>query len=118
MRTKQTGRNELQDVLALAAERGVSYATAIGGRRVSPTAEALAALREFRGPMPEEPCDAREVIETLDRVGSPGTVATQGGRYFGFVIGGSLPAVTGASWLASAWDQNVGLRVMSPIAAE
>jgi glutamate/tyrosine decarboxylase-like PLP-dependent enzyme len=54
----------------------------------------------------------------LDEFGSPATVATTGGRYFGYVIGGVLPAALGANWLAGAWDQNAALRGMSPIAAE
>ena len=54
----------------------------------------------------------------LDEFGSPATVATTGGRYFGFVTGGALPAAVGANWLAGVWDQNASLRVMSPIAAE
>jgi len=54
----------------------------------------------------------------LDEVGSPATVASTGGRYFGFVIGGTLPAAMAANWLAGAWGQNVALRVMSPVAAE
>jgi glutamate/tyrosine decarboxylase-like PLP-dependent enzyme len=54
----------------------------------------------------------------LDEFGSPATVATTGGRYFGYVIGGVLPAALGANWLAGAWDQNAALRAMSPIAAE
>jgi glutamate/tyrosine decarboxylase-like PLP-dependent enzyme len=59
-----------------------------------------------------------QVIEKLDELGSPATVATTGGRYFGFVIGGTLPASLAANWLAGAWDQNAALRVMSPVAAE
>jgi glutamate/tyrosine decarboxylase-like PLP-dependent enzyme len=57
-------------------------------------------------------------LELLDDAGSPATVATTGGRYFGFVNGGILPAALAANWLAGAWNQNAALRVMSPIAAE
>jgi glutamate/tyrosine decarboxylase-like PLP-dependent enzyme len=57
------------------------------------------------------------VLRQLDECGSPGTVANAGGRFFGFVNGGSVPAALAANVLAAAWDQNVGLRVMSPIAA-
>ena len=110
--------SEMRELLELAAEKGVRYAEGVVARSVAPSAEAVAGLARFREKLPEESSDARSMIEMLDEVGSPATVASTGGRYFGFVIGGSLPAVMAANWLAGAWDQNACLRVMSPVAAE
>ncbi len=62
--------------------------------------------------------DAAEVLALLDDIGSPATVKTTGGRYFGFVVGGSLPAAMSAKLLATVWDQNAGLTVMSPVASK
>jgi glutamate/tyrosine decarboxylase-like PLP-dependent enzyme len=69
------------------------------------------------GPLPEEPVPADEVVEELAAAAEPGLVAMGSGRYFGFVIGGALPAALAADWLATAWDQNAGLYVAGPSAS-
>jgi len=104
--------------LEAASERAHEYLRTVGQRKVSASAEAVEALVHFREPFPDRPSDPVEVVELLARLGAPATVATTGRRYFGFVIGGVLPASMAASWLASTWDQNAALRVMSPVAAE
>ncbi len=86
-------------------------------RGVTPTREALANLRRLDEPLPEHPTDPAAVIALLDEIGSPATLGSAGGRFFGFVVGGSLPATVAANWLAAAWDQNAGIVVLSPIAA-
>jgi glutamate/tyrosine decarboxylase-like PLP-dependent enzyme len=107
-------RPSTADALALAARRAVAYLNGLKARRVAPDEAGLAGLRAIGGPLPEEPSDALTVIELLDRAGSPATVATAGGRFFGFVNGAALPVSVAATWLASAWDQNSALRVMAP----
>jgi len=111
----QRGNDE---VLSFAAERARRYVREIGGHRAGPAASDVAALARFHEPFPETGTDAKEVVRILDELGSPATTASAGGRYFGFVNGGALPASMGANWLASAWDQNTSLRVMSPVGAE
>jgi len=75
----------------------------------------LARLAELSEPLPEQPEAPTAVLEMLDRIGSPATMGMAGRRYFGFVIGGSLPAALAANWLAGAWDQCPGLFTASPI---
>ena len=107
----------MNDLLAEVARRSAAYLESLPGRRVAPAAESVARLGELGGAVPEGPSDPAAVIRLLDDVGSPATVASTGGRYFGFVIGGALPATLAANWLAGAWDQNAGYTVMSPVAA-
>jgi len=101
-----------------AAERSYEYLRLIENRKVAPGKAAVAALEEFREAFPEEPADPANVVTLLDKLAAPATMATTGRRYFGFVIGGTLPASLAASWMVSAWDQNTAMRVMSPAAAE
>lgn len=107
-----------EPALRRAAERSYEYLRTVENRGVAPSVAAVEALEHFREEFPENPSDPLEVVKLLDELGAPATVATTGGRYFGFVIGGALPASLAASWLANTWDQNAALRVMSPVAAE
>jgi glutamate/tyrosine decarboxylase-like PLP-dependent enzyme len=75
------------------------------------------ALASLALPLPEIGVDPVQVIDDLVRAADPGLVASAGSRYFGFVIGGSLPVALAADWLTAAWDQNAGLYVISPAAA-
>ncbi len=106
--------NDLRELLDSAAERSVRYLGGIRERRVMPSPEALADLSRLDEPLPEGPSPADETLALLDETVSPATVATTGGRYFGFVVGGALPATVAASWLAAAWDQNVGAVALAP----
>jgi glutamate/tyrosine decarboxylase-like PLP-dependent enzyme len=106
----------MERLLADAAQRAAHYLEALPEGRVSPSPPALERLRELAIPLQEEPLDAAAVLQELDTIGSPATVASAGGRFFGFVIGGCLPAALAANILAAAWDQNAGLEVSSPIA--
>jgi glutamate/tyrosine decarboxylase-like PLP-dependent enzyme len=113
--------NELakrDQLLREAAETARKYVCEIGERRVAPSEKDLDRLKEFHEPFPNASSDPIDVLKKLDRIGSPATLATTGGRYFGFVNGGTLPASLAANWLAGAWDQNVALRAMSPTAAD
>src|SRR5579862_7577663 len=108
----------MQDLLQDAAARAIRYAAAAGQRRVSPHPGDITRLEALGGALPQNPGDPKETLALLDEIGSPATVATGGGRYFGFVIGGAVPGALAANWLAGVWDQNAAFAVMSPVAAK
>jgi glutamate/tyrosine decarboxylase-like PLP-dependent enzyme len=107
----------MKDLLLDASARAARYVSGIGNRRITPHPADITRLSALGGPLPEEPCDPQKVLALLDDVGSPATIASTGGRYFGFVTGATLPAALAANWIAGAWDQNAAMRVMSPVAA-
>jgi len=104
----------MQALLQDAAQRGIRYLATVNERNVPPLPAAVGALSEFDEALPNTPTDPAQVLAMLDEIGSPATVASAGGRYFGFVTGGSLPVAVAANWLATSWDNNSGLTVMSP----
>jgi len=108
----------VHDLLAEAADRATRYLAGLGDRPVGVDAAAIRELDRLDEPFPDGPTDAGAVLAMLDEIGSPATTATASGRFFGFVIGGTLPVALAANWLAGAWDQNAALTVTSPIAAK
>ncbi len=103
------------ELLRDAAERSIAYLAGLNARSVRVTPEAVDALAALETPLPRTPGDAAAILAQLDALGSPATTATAGGRFFGYVIGGALPAALAAAWLAAAWDQNAGVATLAPI---
>ena len=106
----------MEKLLFEAAKRADRYLKELETRQVSPSPKAIAGLKRLDVPLQDEPIDPLSVLSELDEFGSEATIASAGGRYFGFVIGGSLPASLAANILAGAWDQNGGLEATSPVA--
>ncbi|WP_417450771.1 pyridoxal phosphate-dependent decarboxylase family protein [Kordiimonas sp.] len=109
-----TYKKELQTAAALAQE----YLAQVLNMPVFPGAEAREGLGAFDEALPQTGEDAVATLELLHSAGSPATTATTGARYFGFVVGGALPASTAANWLATAWDQSPSSEMNSPAAVK
>ena len=109
---------KLNELLRDAADRSAKFLSDIETRSVSPSPSAVAALSKFDIALQSDSIDADRVLAELDTIGSPATVGIAGPRFYGMVIGGSLPAALAANWLASAWDQNTGLYNLTPATAQ
>ncbi len=114
--TEGTSHNR-DELLRDAAERAIQYLTGLESRTVGVAPGALDQLVTLDEPLPESGVDTSATLALLDEIGSPATTATAGGRFFGYVIGGTLPAALAANWLAAAWDQDAGMASMCPINA-
>jgi len=104
--------NSLLEKANLAAP---SYLSEIFERDVFPSDHSLEGLKYFEEKLPDGPTEADAIIEALERYGGPATVATVGGRYFGFVTGSALPIALAAKTLSTVWDQAPAMEILSPI---
>ena len=109
--------SESRDLLGRTSELASQFLDSLGERPVLPDVDVDALRTALARPLQDEPLDARVVIEELAADADPGIAGTPSGRWYGFVIGGSLPAALAADWLTSAWDQNAGLFAAGPAAA-
>src|SRR5881394_1746056 len=109
--------DDLGDLLRRTSELATSYLEGLPDRPVAMPVDDGVLRKALGGPIPDSPTDPLTVIEDLAAAVEPALVASAGPRFFGFVIGGAVPASLAADWLTSAWDQNAGLFVLSPAAA-
>jgi glutamate/tyrosine decarboxylase-like PLP-dependent enzyme len=103
-----------RELLRRAAEIATDYLDRLPERRVGSLATVDEMRRALGGPLPETGTAAAALLERFASAADPGIVATAGPRYFGFVVGGSMPVTVAVDWLVSTWDQNAGLFVLSP----
>lgn len=107
--------SDISRLLASVQRHASAWFASIDARPVSATASTDELRHALGGPLPKEGMAPEVVTAILADTGMRGTVASAGPRYFGFVVGGSLPAAVAADWLVSAWDQNAGIYVLSPM---
>ncbi|HET9675515.1 MAG TPA: pyridoxal-dependent decarboxylase [Gaiellaceae bacterium] len=109
--------SESRDLLGRTSELASQFLESLDERPVLPDMDVHALRAALERPLQDEPLDARVVIEELVADADPGISGMASGRWYGFVIGGALPAAIAADWLTSAWDQNAGLFAPAPAAA-
>ncbi|HLM23241.1 MAG TPA: aminotransferase class V-fold PLP-dependent enzyme, partial [Propionibacteriaceae bacterium] len=104
-------------ILERVLDEATGFLDGLPSRRVAPRTDVDGVAAALRRPLPEESAEPLEVVEELIAGAEPGVLAIPSGRFFGWVMGGVLPATLAADWLTSTWDQNAGLLVTSPAAA-
>ena len=111
------GAGQYSEALEAAARHAQEWLASLPDRHVGPGVAAHDLVDVFAGPLPQQGMPAAEVVDYLALKAEPGLMAMPSGRFFGWVIGGTLPAALAADWLVSAWDQNSGLRYATPAIA-
>jgi glutamate/tyrosine decarboxylase-like PLP-dependent enzyme len=111
------GGEPYSEALSVAASRAAQWLASLPDRHVGPALSAHVLAADFGGDLPAQGMSAAAVVEYLADKAEPGLMAMPSGRFFGWVIGGTLPAALAADWLVSAWDQNSGMRYATPAIA-
>ena len=113
-----TARSEAYDEsLAKAHEHVRRWLSSLDERPIGPRVTATELLESLGGPLPEHGTDPVDVVDELAAKADPGLMAIGSGRFFGWVMGGTLPAGLAADWMVSGWDQNAGMRYSTPATA-
>jgi len=108
-------RRDVEPLLRSVADASARYLASVGDRPVRSDATVADVRRALDRPLPDDGEDVGPLIDQLAGLGASATVATAGPRYFGFVVGGTLPAALAAELLTVAWDENAAMAVMSPL---
>lgn len=109
--------DDYRDALRRAESHALDWLGSVDSRHVGPTATIEQLTAAFGGPLQDGPIDPGVVVDELATIAEPGLMAMPSSRFFGWVIGGTLPAALGADWLVSAWDQNAAMRLATPATA-
>ena len=107
----------MRQLLESTAARAIRYIEGLYSRQVAPSEDAIGEISRFDESLPDDTTEAELILQMLDEVGSPASMAMAGPRFYGFVVGGSLPVALAANWLATAWDQNSALYQVTPATA-
>jgi glutamate/tyrosine decarboxylase-like PLP-dependent enzyme len=107
----------MRELIDAAAEHAAAYLESVPERRVQAALDPSEAREALHDQLGDDPVDPRQVLDELVADAEPGITAMGSPRYFGFVIGGALPAAAAADWMAVAWDQNAGLASPTPAVA-
>ena len=117
MTVREGAMTDERKILERVLEETTAFLDGLPDRRVAARTDVDGVAAALRRPLPDEGVEPLEAVEELIAGAEPGILAIPSGRFFGWVMGGVLPATLAADWLTSTWDQNAGLLVSSPAAA-